>query len=165
MSAPGQIVPRPAVAADYEPLTLLFESRWHDAHGHCTPPELVAARTRAHFHARLLEFGDGLRVIGPEGAPEGFAAVKGDHVDQLYVSRALAGTGAALVLLREAEARIAAAGHDEAVLDCNPGNARAAAFYRKSGWSPRGLEKVLLDTATGPFPFEVLVFTRRVAPD
>lgn len=157
------MIPRPAVPADMAPLLDLWQARWFDAHGAISPPELLAMRTREDFRLRLAEFGDGIRVIGPEGAPQGFSAVKGDTIDQLYVSREMAGTGAALILLRDAEVRIAAAGFAEARLDCNPGNARAAAFYRKSGWRDRGLQRVMLDSATGRFPFDCLVFTRALA--
>lgn len=157
--------PRPAVPADLEPLADLWTQRWTDAHADCTPPDLAAQRTRPDFLRRLKGFGtDHLRVIGPEGAPEGFCAIKGNHIDQIFVSRSLAGTGAALALLRDGEARIAAAGYAEAELECNPGNHRAAAFYAKSGWQLRGLERVELDSASGPYPFTLLVFTRRLAP-
>ncbi len=152
------------MAADFAPLLDLWESRWHDAHGAVSPPELLALRTRDDFRTRLAGFGEGLWVIGPEGAPQGFFALKGNHVDQFYIARDLAGTGAALTLMRDAEARLAAAGHAEAVLDCNTGNARAARFYEKAGWTLRGREMVDLDSSSGPFPLEVFVFTRRLAP-
>ena len=156
------LIPRPAVELDFAPLTDLWATRWAEAHAHCTPPELVRLRTHDDFARRLRGFGDGLRVIGPEGAPRGFAAVVGDHVDQLYVAAELAGRGAALVLLRDAEARIAAAGHERALLDCNPGNGRAAAFYAKSGWTDEGRQSVVLDSATGPFTMECIVFSRNL---
>jgi ribosomal protein S18 acetylase RimI-like enzyme len=154
------VTPRRAVAEDFAPLADLFNQRWHDAHGHCAPPELVALRDRADLLRRLRGFGDGLRVTGPPGAPEGFCAVVGNHIDQIYVSRRAAGRGIGAMLLREGEARIAAAGHPEALLECNPGNLRAAAFYERMGWTLRGLETVLLDGPQGRFPYDCLVFTR-----
>jgi GNAT superfamily N-acetyltransferase len=163
-AAAAELVPRPAVAADFDPLLDLWVARWHDAHAACSPPELLALRTREDFRTRLAGFGDGLWVIGPQGAPQGFYSLKGNHVDQLYVARELTGQGVALMLLRDAEARLAAAGHVEALLDCNTGNARAARFYQKSGWTLRGRELVELDSSSGPFPLEVFVFTRRLTP-
>ncbi|MCR8723990.1 GNAT family N-acetyltransferase [Frigidibacter sp. ROC022] len=156
----GQPTPRRAVEADYDPLADLFHQRWHDAHGAYSPPWMIALRSRADLLRRLRGFGDDMRVIGPEGAPQGFCAIKGSHIDQIYVSRALEGRGAAAVLMRDGLERIAAAGHAEALLECNPGNARAAAFYRKTGWTLRGTETVLLDGPEGPFPFDCLIFTR-----
>ena len=156
------MTPRRAIAADFEPLADFWTRRWQDAHADCWPPELLPLRSRDDFARRLRGFGDGLRVIGPEGAPDGFCAVVADHVDQIYVARALQGTGAAAILLRDAEARIAAAGHAEALLECNPGNARAAAFYTRMGWTLRGLEPVLLQGPEGAFPFDCLVFTRQL---
>lgn len=155
---------RPAAPEDYARLADLWAERWADAHAAYSPPELIALRTRADFLRRLHGFGPGLRVLGPPGAPDGFCAILGDHLDQLYVSRALAGTGAARRLMTHALSRIAAAGHPQAVLDCNPSNARAAAFYRKTGWSLRGTETVELNSAAGPYPMPLLIFTMDLAP-
>jgi GNAT superfamily N-acetyltransferase len=154
------LTPRAAVVADFAPLTDLWDHLWHLAHDHCTPPGLVALRTHADFRRRLAGFGDGLRVIGPSGAPQGFAAIAGNHLDQLYVAQTLWGTGAARALTTDALARIAAAGHDTAVLECNTGNARAAAFYRKSGWRECGVQTAMLDTSLGPYPLDCFIFVR-----
>ncbi len=153
-------VPRRTAPADLDPLADLFDRLWHVAHSGHVPPELEALRTRPDFLRRLLGFGDGLRVIGPVGKPQGFAAVVGNHLDQLYVAQQLWGTGAARVLMDDALARIAAAGHRTAVLECNVHNLRAAAMYRKSGWTERGVERVMLDSAAGPFGLDCLVFDR-----
>lgn len=153
---------RAAVPEDIEPLADLFDHLWRVAHSGHVPPELEAMRTRPDFRRRLIGFGDGLRVLGDPGAPQGFAAVVGNHLDQLYVAEALWGTGAADRLVADALARIAAAGHRTALLECNTGNRRAAAYYRKSGWTDRGVERVMLDSAAGPFPLDCLVFERAV---
>jgi GNAT superfamily N-acetyltransferase len=154
--------PRPAAATEIAALADLWDHLWHVAHSGSVPPELEAIRTRADFLRRLRGFGTGkaggLRVIGPAGAPTGFAAVVGNHLDQLYVAEHLWGSGAAQVLADDALARIAAAGHDHAILECNAGNDRAAAYYRKSGWRDCGLQTVLLDSARGPFPLGCYVF-------
>jgi len=154
------MTPRLAVAADLAPLTDLWERRWHDAHAASSPPELIAIRTRADFATRLAGFlaaGD-LWVIGPEDAPNGFVALKDHHLDQLYVDRPLEGTGAARVLMDHGLAMLAGRGIAMAELWCNTGNARAAAFYRKTGWRLRATEDVELDSASGPFWLACLVF-------
>ncbi|TMV72098.1 GNAT family N-acetyltransferase [Thioclava sp. BHET1] len=159
MSLP-ELTPRAAEPADFAPLAELWALRWRDAHESFSPPELTALRTPADFLRRLRAFGDGLRVIGPVGAPLGFVVVLDHHVDQLFIARGLQGQGAADLLMADALARIAAAGHAEAQLECAPGNARAAAYYRKSGWALRGTETVSVDTSTGPFPIDLMIFTR-----
>jgi len=156
----GTAAPRPATATDLAPLTALWVRRWADAHAAVSPPELVAIRTPEDFATRLAGFlavGD-LWVIGPEGAPDGFVALKDHHLDQLYVDRPLEGTGAARVLMDHGLAVLAARGYAMAELWCNTGNARAAAFYRKTGWRLRGAEDVELDSASGPFILACLVF-------
>ena len=120
--------PRAMVAADLGPLTDLFATLWARAHDDCTPAALRDQRTWSDFRRRLVAFGDGLRVIGPPGLPTGFYALRGNHVDQLYVAERLWGTGTARALLDHAVRDIAAAGHDHAILECNPGNHRAAAL-------------------------------------
>ena len=159
MSMPD-LIPRAAEPADLVPLAELWATRWRDAHEASSPPELTALRTPADFLRRLKSFGTGLRVIGPFGAPLGFVVVLGHHIDQLFIARSLQGQGAADLLVAEALGRIAAAGHAEAQLECAPGNTRAAAYYRKSGWRLRGTETVSVDTSNGPYAIELLIFTR-----
>lgn len=134
---------RSAAPEDYAPLADLWAERWADAHGAYSPPELIALRTRADFLRRLRAFGPGLRVLGPPGAPEGFCAIRADHLDQLYVSRALAGTGAARRLMAHALARI----------------------YARSGWRRRGTDLSPVETAAGPFLLRVIVFEKALATD
>ena len=154
------MIVRTPVPADYGPLADLFADLWHIAHRHCVPEDLAALRTRPDFLRRLYGFGDGLIVLGDEGAPKGFAAVVGNELDQLYVPQDLWGAGAADTLVRHALDRIARDGHDNAILKCNPGNLRAAAYYRKSGWADDGLQAVTVDTANGPFVIDCIVFSR-----
>jgi len=154
------MTPRPALGTEIDALTDLWARLWAESHRGCCPPELIALRTPEDFRRRLVAFGDDLRVIGSAGAPQGLAAVRGNHLDQLYVDRPLWGTGAADVLTADALARIASAGHRLALLECNPGNARAAAYYRKSGWTDCGIRTVLLDSSAGPFPLDCIVFER-----
>jgi GNAT superfamily N-acetyltransferase len=116
------MTPRRPLPEELEPLTALWERRWHEAHAAIVPPGLTAARTRADFAARMREFAGDLWVIGPEGAPQGFVALKGHHIDQLYIDAALQGTGAARLLLTHGEQMLAGRGHAQAELWCATGS-------------------------------------------
>ena len=156
------MTPRGATVADLAPLTDLFLRRWHDAHAACSPPGLIAIRTREDFAARLRGFftaGD-LWVVGPIGAPTGFVALKGHHIDQLYVAAPLEGRGVAHQLMAHAEAVLKRRGHAVAEVWCNTGNDRAAAFYRKSGWRLRTTEDVDLASTAGTFRLACFVFEK-----
>jgi len=74
---------------------------------------------------------------GPEIA--GFVMVVRDEVEQVYVSAAHRGSGAASVLLAEAERLVAAGGYGRAWLAVVAGNTRARRFYERSGWVDDGL--------------------------
>ncbi|MEO0361435.1 MAG: GNAT family N-acetyltransferase [Pseudomonadota bacterium] len=154
---------RRADPAEIEALATLWHDGWMDAHAAHVPAALTRLRTRSNFRERLEGFGELMRVAGPVGAPVGLCVVKGAELDQLFVSSAARGTGAAQALLADGEARIAAAGHAVATLDCAIGNDRAARFYRKCGWRLRGEEEVELDTSDGPFALTTWVFEKRVA--
>jgi GNAT superfamily N-acetyltransferase len=95
------------------------------------------------------------RVIGPTGAPLGFAMLKGDELYQLYVAAAARGTGVATALIADAEVRIAATGATTAWLTCAIGNDRAARFYEKSGWHRASVVTSRLETPGGVFLLDV----------
>jgi GNAT superfamily N-acetyltransferase len=160
--------PRPvwaALPADIAPLTFVWHQAWHDAHAAITPPTLVARRTPASFAARLGTVDDRLRVVGPDGAPLGLCIIDGDEIDQLYVARAARGTGLAATLLRDAEARLRAAGITEACLDCAAGNDRAARFYTREGWQRVGQASVAAHATDPPILINVILFRKRLGPD
>ncbi len=74
-----------------------------------------------------------------DGEVAGFIMVVGDEVEQIYVSPvALRSSGVAGALMAEAERQVAAGGHDVAWLAVAIGNARARAFYEKTGWANVG---------------------------
>lgn len=130
---------RPAVAADMAGVADLWHVGWHDGHAGHVPDGLTAARTLEAFHARTpARVGDTTVAVTDSGELVGFVMVVGDEVEQVFVSRAARGTGVAAVLLGEASAQVAAAGHDEAWLAVVTGNARARRFYEKHGWSDGG---------------------------
>jgi len=111
---------------------------WRDGHLGHVPEELVAARTDESFGARAAaRIGDTtVALVGGEVA--GFVMVVGDEVQQVYVGPSHRGTGVAGVLMTEAERLVAAGGHTSAWLAVVAGNARARAFYEKTGWRDEG---------------------------
>ncbi|WP_375310592.1 GNAT family N-acetyltransferase [Bradyrhizobium sp. A5] len=153
---------RPADAGEVDHLALVWHDAWHESHAHLAPPELVRLRTVPSFRDRLaLKFPD-VRVVGPAGAPLGFCALKGDELNQLFVSAEARGSGVAAALIADAEARLAARGVELAWLACAVGNARAARFYQKSGWRNAGTFMMLSETSNGPFPVEQWRFEKRL---
>jgi GNAT superfamily N-acetyltransferase len=68
----------------------------------------------------------------------GFVLVVDDEVEQVYVAANHRGTGIAGALMREAERRVRANGHARGWLAVVAGNARARAFYERSGWHNEG---------------------------
>ena len=110
---------------------------WQDAHAAILPPALARARTRESFSERMVSTLADVRVIGPQGAPLGFAMLKGDELYQFYVASEARGAGIAAALMADAETQLSARGVETAWLACAIGNARAARFSRRAaGISP-----------------------------
>lgn len=130
---------RPATAPDMAAVADLWHEGWHSGHAGHVPAGLTAARTHAAFHERTPgRVADTTVAISDEGELLGFVMVVDDEVEQVFVGAAARGAGLAADLLREAERRVAAAGHDEAWLAVVAGNARARRFYEKCGWHDAG---------------------------
>jgi len=142
-------------AIDIEPLSHLWHLGWTEAHAPLMPPLFAQLRTPERLAARLREHLHRLRVVGPRGAPTGFCIVKDDELYQLYVAANTRGSGVAAALIADAESRMAARGVATAWLACAIGNDRAARFYEKRGWSRTGKVISMLETPTGPYPYEV----------
>ena len=151
---------REAEAGEIAALGSLWFHAWREAHQDYVPEALTKLRTLASFQERLHQFGDALRVAGPAGAPLGMCAVKGDELNQLFTAPEARGTGVAKALIEDAEARVAAAGHDLIWLDVVIENARAIRFYEKSGWRRRGEQVVALDTLCEPFDLKALIMEK-----
>lgn len=92
----------------------------------------------------------------------GFCMTKEDELYQMYVSQQARGSGVAQALIKDAESRIKAAGHEMAWLACAMGNERASRFYEKTGWVKAGQRVVNLDTSEGAFPMEVWRFEKQM---
>ena len=132
---------RPATADDVDAIATLFHEGWHDVHPGRVPYGHTYRVTRVASHPRAAKGGPVTAqptVAGVDGTIAGFVMVSGDEAEQVYVDRGFRGSGAATLLLSEAERQIAAGGHDIAWLAVVRGNARAQAFYAKQGWVDEG---------------------------
>ena len=156
---------RDAAPDDVPAIAALWHAGWWDAHAGIVPPTLLPHRSAAAFAARAARDGPRMRVAGPPGAPAGLHLVTGDELGQLYLAPAARGTGLAIRLVRDAEARIAAAGHARAWLICARGNDRAAAFYRKAGWQEVGPVIGRVEAGGGRIDLSCIRFERMTGPD
>ena len=106
---------------------------------HVYPPELYPYPHEAVLQ-RWIESDDEL-FVDPAGL--GFAAVKGEWLDGLYVRPEAWGTGVAGELHDRAVAAIRAAGHERARLWVLEENVRARRFYERRGWVLDGTTRVV----------------------
>ena len=146
---------RSADAAEIDHLARLWHDGWHQTHALLVPPELTRLRTFESFRERLQGALPNVHVAGRLGAPIGFYVLKGDELDQLFVSPEAHGSSVAAVLIADAEARLAEHGVETAWLACAVGNDRAARFYEKTGWRFARTIVSSTETSSGPFPLEV----------
>jgi ribosomal protein S18 acetylase RimI-like enzyme len=146
---------RAAEATEIDQLAQLWFDGWREAHAHLVPPELTRARTSESFRERLRAALPDIRVVGEPGSPAGFCIVKDAELYQLFVSPQARGSGVAVALLADGEARLLASGVDAAWLACAIGNDRAARFYEKCGWRRSGTMINELETIEGRFLLEV----------
>jgi len=153
---------RPANRGEVPFLAQLWYDGWQDAHRNVVPKELARARTLDSFADRLLLALDRTFVARNGSDALGFYMLKGDELDQFYVSSAARGTGLAGALISDAEARMRENGTTVAWLACAIGNDRAARFYEKSGWQRAGVVISHLDTIHGPFDLEVWRYEKRL---
>jgi len=140
---------REAEESEIDELATVWYQAWRDGHESVVPTELTRRRTRERFRDRLKAALAKVRVVGPVGAPVGFSMLKGNELNQLFVSARARGSGVAADLIADAEARLAASGVETAWLTCAIGNNRAARFYEKCGWHRSGTVVEELDTPEG----------------
>jgi GNAT superfamily N-acetyltransferase len=124
---------RPIERTEVGVLARLWYDGWQDAHAEILPSELARHRTLENFTQRLEAELANVRALGPVGAPLGFHLLKGDELNQLYVSAQSRGTGVAAALIADAERQLFEDGVETAWLACAIGNERAARFYEKCG--------------------------------
>ncbi|MCL1633841.1 GNAT family N-acetyltransferase [Luteimonas sp. SX5] len=141
----------------------LWHEGWVDSHAPILPPALAKYRTLESFRSRLQSLMPQVRVIGEPGQPLGLCITRGDELYQLFVSAAARGTGVAVALLADGEARLRDRGVHATWLTCAIGNHRAARFYEKNGWVLAGNMIDELPTPDGAFPLEVWRFEKTLS--
>ena len=153
---------RPATHDDLDALTDIWHDGWHEAHAEHVPNELRQLRDRDALRALMETMLTDTDVVGPIGAPLGFCTVQHDEIFQFYVSTNARGTGTADALLKAGEARLVAAGFDQAQLYVLPENQRAQAFYRRNGWEGDAIKHVPLQTLAAPYMLPCLILTKHI---
>ena len=153
---------RAAVPNDIEGLANIWHDGWHEAHAAHVPAELTKLRTLESFADRLSKMLDRTTVCEVSGKPIGFCTLNGDELMQLFVDQKDRGTGAADMLLKDGERRLAAAGFETAWLACVIGNTHAERFYLRSGWELAGRMTYQGETQAGAFPIEVWRLEKRL---
>jgi GNAT superfamily N-acetyltransferase len=154
---------REAHQSEIDALAQLWYDAWQDAHARILPAELARMRTLESFRERLEAALPRVRAAGPIGAPLGFCIVKGDELDQLFVSAQARGAGVAADLLADAEDRLSSCGVRTAWLACAIGNDRAARFYEKYGWRRAGIMVHHPETPDGTFELEVWRYEKQLS--
>lgn len=145
---------RPAREAEIPRLAEIWHDAWLDAHAALLPEELKRLRTLESFRDRLAKALPRVRVVDVSGEPAGICMIKGDELYQLFVAAHARGTGAAIALIDDAEARIRDTGVKLAWLTCAIGNDRAARFYEKRGWRRTGVVPSRVETTEGEFELD-----------
>jgi len=153
---------REARIGDLEALTRVWFEGWHDAHDAIVPAALVALRTLDSFRGRLGAALPAVLAVVDGDAPVGFAMLRDTELFQFYVDRAARGTGAAAILMHATEQQMAANGVATAWLACAVGNARAARFYEKCGWTRGATVTIESETSIGTFPIEVWKYEKQL---
>jgi GNAT superfamily N-acetyltransferase len=147
---------------DLAALTHIWHEGWHDAHDAIAPPAIVESRTFESFRDRMGAALHALRVVADGETPLGFAMLRDAEVFQFYVARSARGTGAAGLLMRDVEEQLASHGIAIAWLACAIGNARAARFYERCGWTRTATVVVESETSKGVLPIQVWRYEKRV---
>jgi len=140
---------RDATADDAARIASIWHQGWRDGHLGYVPETLVAARSESSFVERATARVAGTTVLDIGDVVAGFVMVVDDEVEQVYVDGEYRGSGAATMLLAEAERQVRSGGHDVAWLAVVAGNARARRFYERQGWVDDGLFDYGAATADG----------------
>lgn len=129
----------------------------HASDGRLDTREVWLANAAKGMAASLAD----VRAMGPVGGAVGFSLLKGDELNQLYVSSAARGSGVAVSLLVDAEQLLAARGVETAWLACAIGNHRAARFYEKNAWRRVCTVSIQVPAATGTLPLDVWRYEKK----
>ncbi|MEV1132292.1 GNAT family N-acetyltransferase [Agromyces sp. NPDC049794] len=140
---------RTATPADVPAIARIWHEGWADGHAGHVPEELYRHRTAETYPPRVLERIGQTWLAERDGVALGFVVVIDDEVEQVYVDGAARGTGVATMLLEKAECVVAETGRERAWLAVVAGNARARAFYERSGWRDAGAFDYEAETAAG----------------
>ena len=160
-----QIILENARSDDIPALAALWHSGWHEAHAAIVPAALTRLRTLESFKIRTAAHLAATRAARSEGQLLGFSMIRGNELYQLYLDPAARGSGAAQMLVHDAEDIIRSAGHARAILACSIGNKRAARFYRKCGWTCSGEHDEDLEVPNGSFTLTVWRFEQEPWPE
>jgi GNAT superfamily N-acetyltransferase len=151
---------RRATPEDADDVADIWHRGWQDGHFGFVPQELVEARTEDSFRVRASERVGDTTLATVDGAVAGFVMVVDDEVEQVYVSALHRGTGVAAQLMGEAERQVRANGYSKAWLAVVAGNARARAFYERTGWLDEGPFDYAAATEDGPIAVPCRRYTR-----
>lgn len=138
---------RPATTNDTQAIAQMWHSGWHQAHAAVVDADLVRLRIPSEFAARTTAHLSQTHVALIDDEIAGFFMIQGDELYQFYVGATHQGRGVAGALMVAAEAAMAGR---VAHLACSVGNARAAAFYRKAGWTHVSTGPYEVETSDGP---------------
>lgn len=113
----------------------LARRSWLSAFAETAPQALVAYwRTNDREPGWHAKYWDSMTVAELGGDVVALVQPSANEVNGLWVDPAAQGAGIGLLLLREAERQIRAAGFVGAWLDCSGYNARALRFYQRAGY-------------------------------
>lgn len=147
---------------DSEAIAAIWHRGWHEAHAHLVPAGLTALRTMDSFLERVAAMLPDTVVAGAEAGVYGFCTIREDELYQLFVDPPGRGTGAAALLVADAEVRLAARGVKTAWLSCAIGNDRAGRCYEKCGWQRVGNMINEAVTAAGSYPLETWRYEKQL---
>jgi GNAT superfamily N-acetyltransferase len=164
VAAHDEILLRPATPADAPAVAAIWHAGWIDGHAGHVPDELVAVRTPESFAGRAAARVADTTVMTVDGSVAGFVMVVGDEVEQVYVAGEHRGSGIAVILLTEAERRVAGNGHAIAWLAVVAGNARARRFYDRNGWADEGVFDYPASAERGTIAVPAHRYTKPVTP-
>jgi putative acetyltransferase len=123
---------RPAQEADILPLSKLAEASYRAAFQTILGEEGLALRTASFFATRFGTEWPDLHLMEDQHKLLGFAQVRVDVLDMLFVAPTMTGRSLGTQLLKDSEARGARR------LECFAKNTGARQFYENHGWQETG---------------------------